>query len=73
MTYTIYAQAGFACPFCKKAEDLLIAKALPYRMESLPRDELIEVANAAGMGTVPIIYLNGVLIGGFTHLEASFL
>lgn len=67
--YTIYAQSGFNCPFCKKAEALVISKGLEYILRYLDRDELLVVAGNAGMRTVPIIYLNEALIGGFTQLE----
>lgn len=71
--YTIYTQAGRACHYCKKAVDLLDNKGLPYALRPLERPELLERAKQANMTTVPIIYHDDVLVGGFSQLEASFV
>lgn len=68
--FTIYTQAGFNCPYCDKAKELLDTKELDYAVKSLDRESLITVAGIANMTTVPIIYHGNTLIGGFDDLEA---
>lgn len=68
--YTIYTQAGRSCHYCMKAAALLEAKALPFSVSPLDKPELLEVAAQANMTTVPIIYKDTVLVGGFSELQA---
>lgn len=68
MEYTIYTRAGFACPYCQKAAALLDEYGISYSMRPLATDELLKVAKAAGMTTVPIVYHGDTLIGGYTEL-----
>ncbi len=68
-SYIIYTQAGFKCLFCEKSTELLNAKGKRFALRPLERVELLEIAEEANMTTVPIIYHDGVLIGGFTELS----
>ena len=60
-----------ACPFCDQAKNLLKLKGIEYEERNISRDwtreQLLEaVPNAR---TVPQIFLNEELIGGFTELR----
>lgn len=70
MEYTIYTRANFKCPFCEKAARLLDVKGMSYSMRPLDTPALLEVAESAGMTTVPIIYHGDELVGGYDKLEA---
>jgi glutaredoxin 3 len=60
-----------ACPFCDQAKNLLKLKGIEYEERNISRDwtreQLLEaVPNAR---TVPQIFLEEQLIGGFTELR----
>ena len=60
-----------ACPFCDQAKNLLKLKGIEYEERNIShdwtREQLLEaVPNAR---TVPQIFLNDELIGGFTELR----
>ena len=60
-----------ACPFCDQAKNLLKLKGIEYEERNVGRDwtreQLLEaVPNAR---TVPQIFLDDELIGGFTELR----
>lgn len=60
-----------ACPFCDQAKNLLKLKGIEYEERNISRDwtreQLLEaVPNAR---TVPQIFLDEELIGGFTELR----
>lgn len=62
------------CPFCDRAKALLAQKGIEYEErkigEGYSREDLLEsVPNAR---TVPQIFLNGKLVGGFTELRQYF-
>ena len=62
------------CPYCDQAKNLLKLKGIPYTekmvgIEYTKEDLLKEVPNAR---TVPQIFLDEELIGGFTDLAAHF-
>jgi len=63
------------CPYCIQAKTLLEQKGIEYEErkigEGYTREDLLEVAPRAR--TVPQIFLDGELIGGFTELRAKFL
>jgi glutaredoxin len=63
-----------ACPFCDQAKNLLKLKGIEYEERNISRDwtreQLLEaVPNAR---TVPQIFLDDELIGGFTELSKHF-
>jgi glutaredoxin len=63
------------CPYCVQAKTLLTQRGIAFEErkigEGYTREDLLEaVPNAR---TVPQIFLNGELIGGFTELRAKFL
>ena len=63
----------YHCPFCDQAKNLLKAKGIEFEEKKIgdgyTKEELLEaVPNAR---TVPQIFLDGELVGGFTELKAK--
>lgn len=61
----------YHCPFCDQAKALLNSKNIPFEEKKIgdgyTKEELLEaVPNAR---TVPQIFIDGNLIGGFTELK----
>lgn len=61
----------YNCPFCDQAKNLLNLKGIEFEERKIgdgyTREDLLEsVPNAR---TVPQIFLDGILIGGFTELK----
>ena len=68
--YKIYSTKS--CGYCVRAKSLLAANNLPF--EEVYVDESAENLNemknvAPNMKTVPVITLNGLLVGGFYELK----
>ena len=63
-----------ACPFCDQAKNLLKLKGIEYEERNIStdwtREQLLEAVPDAR--TVPQIFLDGELIGGFTELRKHF-
>ena len=59
------------CPFCDQAKNLLKLKGIEYEERNINRDwtreQLLEAV--PGARTVPQIFLDGKLVGGFTDLR----
>lgn len=60
------------CPYCVRAKDLLTRKQIPFTEINLDGkdQELTELRARTGQRTVPQIFINDQLIGGFTDLAA---
>ncbi|HWU42929.1 MAG TPA: glutaredoxin domain-containing protein [Bdellovibrio sp.] len=60
------------CPYCDRAINFLNGKGLEYDMIDLTDkpEEIDRIKNETGWRTVPIILINGKLIGGYTDLKA---
>ena len=63
------------CPYCVQAKALLNQKGIEFEERKIgdgwTKEQLLEaVPNAR---TVPQIFLDGELVGGFTELHAKFL
>lgn len=62
------------CPFCDQAKNLLTLKGIEYEERNInngwDRDDLL--AAVPGARTVPQIFLDDQLIGGFTELKQYF-
>jgi glutaredoxin len=60
------------CPFCDQAKALLNAKGIEYEERNVQKDwtkeQLLEAVPTAR--TVPQVFIDGKLIGGFTELRA---
>jgi len=61
----------YHCTFCEQAKSLLKSKGIPFEEKKIgdgyTREELLEAVPTAR--TVPQIFLDGELIGGFTELR----
>jgi glutaredoxin 3 len=60
------------CPYCQRAKALLKRRGLPFKEHVMDgRDaELAEVKRRYQHPTVPIVLIDGLLIGGCDNLEA---
>ena len=58
-----------SCPYCTEAVKLLEKMELNYQYVDITNDvEKRAQLKADGFKTVPVIHLNGALIGGYTEL-----
>lgn len=59
------------CPYCDRAVNFLEGKGIAYDVVDLTNnlDELDRIKNETGWRTVPIIMIDGKLIGGYTDLK----
>jgi glutaredoxin len=64
----------YHCPFCDQAKALLKAKNIPFEEKKIgdgyTKEELLEAVPTAR--TVPQVFLDDQLIGGFTELKKYF-
>jgi len=62
----------YHCPFCDQAKALLRQRDIPFEEKKIgdgySKEELLEAVPTAR--TVPQIFINDQLIGGFTELKA---
>lgn len=60
------------CPYCDRAINFLNGKGLEYDMIDLTDkpEEIDRIKSETGWRTVPIILINGKLVGGYTDLKA---
>lgn len=60
------------CPYCDRAKALLQRKGATYEEISVEADEktYTELKQKTGLMTVPQIFINDELIGGYTDLAA---
>ena len=63
----------YNCPYCDQAKALLKQKGIPFEEKKIgdgyTKEELLEAVPSAR--TVPQIFLDGKLIGGFTELKQT--
>ena len=63
------------CTYCLQAITLLVQKGIEYEEKKIgggyTKEDLLEAVPTAR--TVPQIFLDGELVGGFTELRAKFL
>lgn len=59
------------CPYCSRAKSLLQTKNLPFEEINLEHkpEELLALKNRTGWRTVPQIFIDDTLIGGYTELR----
>jgi len=64
----------YHCPFCDQAKALLKAKGIEFKEKKIgdgyTKEELLEAVPTAR--TVPQVFLDDQLIGGFTELKKYF-
>ncbi|QDK37157.1 glutaredoxin domain-containing protein [Bdellovibrio sp. NC01] len=60
------------CPYCDRAVNFLNGKNLTYDLIDLTDkpEEIDRIKAETGWRTVPIILINGKLVGGYTDLKA---
>ncbi len=60
------------CPYCDRAKTLLDNKGIAYDILDLTdnMDELQVWKEKTGWKTVPMIFINDALVGGYTDLKA---
>ena len=70
MPSTIQVYTTGYCPYCIRAKELLKRKGIPFEEINLDGklDELNALKDRTGHRTVPQIFIDGKLIGGFTEL-----
>ena len=57
------------CPYCRAAKDLLGQKGIAYReIDVSEGDDFDALVKKTGWKTVPQIFIDGTLIGGFKEL-----
>lgn len=58
------------CPFCVRAKSLLKSSNIDFVEHNLDgkEDELVALKERTGWRTVPQIFIDGDLVGGFTEL-----
>lgn len=60
------------CPYCTAAKDLLRSKKIPFReIDVSDDDEFDALVERTGWKTVPQIFVDNDLIGGFQELRES--
>ena len=68
---TAVVWSKYQCPYCDQAKALLKAKGIAFEEKKIgdgyTKEELLEAV--PGARTVPQIFLDGKLIGGFTELR----
>lgn len=59
------------CPYCDRAVNFLEGRGIDFEVIDLTNnmDELERIKNETGWRTVPIIMVNGKLIGGYTDMK----
>ncbi|KYG61711.1 glutaredoxin [Bdellovibrio bacteriovorus] len=60
------------CPYCDRAVNFLEGRGIEFDVIDLTNkmDELDRIKNETGWRTVPIIMIDGKLIGGYSDLKA---
>ncbi|MFS4460590.1 glutaredoxin domain-containing protein [Bdellovibrio sp. HCB2-146] len=60
------------CPYCDRAIQFLNNREIPFDMVDLTDkpEEIDRIKAETGWRTVPIILINGKLVGGYTDLKA---
>jgi glutaredoxin 3 len=61
------------CPFCTRAKNLLKSKGVAFEEIDVTEDDQLRarmVEMAGGRRTVPEIFINGKIVGGFDELKA---
>ncbi len=62
-----------SCPYCVRAKELLKQRAIPFEEVMIPWEDEAgwkAMEQKSGMKTVPQIYADDQLLGGFTDLAA---
>lgn len=61
------------CNYCDLAKDLLIEKEINFVEFVIPNcEEILAFMKYSNLKTVPQVFVNGMIIGGYKELEAYF-
>ena len=62
-----------ACGYCTRVKMLLDAREIAYREVNVTGDPeaFVELAKSTGMMTLPQVFVDGVLIGGYNETAAA--
>tara|TARA_B100000287_G_scaffold435220_1_gene502477 strand:+ start:5669 stop:5911 length:243 start_codon:yes stop_codon:yes gene_type:complete len=75
MNVTLYTKESPPCNYCEAAKQLLDKKGIEYENlvigRDIDRDRVIE--ENPGWRTVPMVFIDGQMIGGFRELESYVL
>tara|TARA_B100000925_G_C21851231_1_gene405867 strand:+ start:196 stop:438 length:243 start_codon:yes stop_codon:yes gene_type:complete len=75
MEIKLYTKESPPCSYCEAAKALLKVKGLEYENlvigKDIDRDQVLEDAN--GWRTVPMVFIDGKMIGGFVELQSFIL
>ena len=75
MNIEIYTRNDPPCVYCESAKMFLDQREIKYKNhtvgEDLTREELLE--QFPGIRTVPVVLIDGQVIGGFTEMKNHFL
>jgi glutaredoxin 3 len=66
---TVYSMLN--CPYCVKAKALLTQRGVPFEtimIDDWSDDQWDAFVKSSGMKTVPQVYVDGALLGGYTQL-----
>ncbi len=70
----VYGRYKPHCAYCEQAKKLLDIKKLPYTFVDINADGFDKVnlitVTAPGAGTIPIIFIDNIWIGGFDNLKS---
>jgi glutaredoxin 3 len=71
MPATIKVITKIPCPYCDRAINFLQAKGLVFEKVDLTNnpEEIMRLKNETGWKTVPMIFINNELIGGYNDLK----
>lgn len=61
------------CPYCVQVERLLQAREIPYEKIDLTGDAagISDLSARTGMFTLPQVFIDGKLVGGYTETAAA--
>ena len=59
------------CPYCQKAKELALEEELPFMYYDLCNNRSMRARIKKDWPTVPVVYKDGELIGGYTEFAAS--
>ena len=75
MSITIYTKEVPHCNYCEAAKNLLSNKGIEFENlvigKDIDRDQVLEKAN--GWTTVPLVFVDGQMIGGFNELQSYII
>ena len=69
MTKILVFSADY-CGYCQKAKELLEAEGVEYNVIDAPSNKMLFLERTNHARTIPQIFINDELIGGYTELKA---